>query len=319
MLTEQQLTERLDYICGSDAGVIAGYSKWKTPVELWAEKTGRWTPPDISDKPHIKAGNKLEPTLIRWFEDETGLEVETDEGLIKSDTYKFAAANVDGRVLSDDAIVEVKTTSSNEGWGEGSNEIPPVYYCQIQHYLAVTGASRAYVVVLIRGVDFRIYIIEREQAFIDTLMQLEQDFWESHVLKDIAPEAIQVSDLLQLKPRMERESIEADENVVDKLRRLSMLEEQAKAIKAEADSIKNELMLQMKDDSQFVDMHDRVLATCSRVKSKRLDSSRLKKEQPDVYKKFVKESESIRFTPRRSALKEFCADMQSAFEEMHNV
>ena len=299
MLTEQQLSERLDYVCGSDAGVIAGYSKFKTQVELWAEKTGRWTPPDISDKPHVKAGNMLEPTLIKWFENETGLEVETDEGLIKSDTYKFAAANIDGRVSSDNAIVEVKTSSSNEGWGDANNEIPAVYYCQVQHYLAVTGAERAYVVVLIRGSDFRIYIIEREQAFIDTLMQIEREFWENHVLKDIAPAAVQVSDLLQLKPRMERESIEADENVIDQLRRLSLLEEQAKQIKLEADSIKSSLILSMKDESQFVDMHERVLATCSRVKTKRFDSARFKKEQPDLHAEFVTESESIRFTPKK--------------------
>jgi len=300
MLTEQQLSERLDYVCGSDAGVIAGYSSFKTPVELWAEKTGRWTPPDISDKPHVKAGNMLEPTLIKWFEEETGLEVETDERLIKSDIYKFAAANIDGRIRQDNAIVEVKTTSSNQGWGDGgSNEIPAVYYCQVQHYLAVTGAERAYVVVLIRGSDFRIYIVEREQAFIDRLMQIEQEFWQEHVLKDIAPEAIQVSDLLQLKPRLERESIEANENVIDQLRRLSLLEEQAKQIKQEADSIKSALILSMKDESQFVDMHERVLATCARVKTKRFDSARFKKEQPDLYAEFVKESESIRFTPKK--------------------
>lgn len=300
MLTQEQLSERLDYVCGSDAGVVAGYSNYKTPVELWAEKTGRWTPPDISDKPAVKAGNKLEEALIKWFEDEMDCEVKRDEGLIRCEKYPHAAANIDGRVVSENAIVEVKTTASDKGWGEGTNEIPPTYYCQVQHYLAVTDANRAYVVVLIRGSDFRIYIVERDQGFIDALMQLEEKFWRENVLADVAPEPLQVSDILQLESRLEREvSREAAEDEVQKLMRLNELEEKIRELKQEADSIKADLILGFGTASSVTDGNERTLASVSRVKTERFDAKKFKEDNPGEHKKYLKTSEYIKFTPRK--------------------
>lgn len=43
------LTLRNKYIGGSDAGCVLGFNKWKSPYELFLEKTGKKEPEDLSN------------------------------------------------------------------------------------------------------------------------------------------------------------------------------------------------------------------------------------------------------------------------------
>lgn len=47
-------------ITATDIPVILGLSPYKTPWQLWAEKTGRINPPDLSGNPNIQRGIALE-------------------------------------------------------------------------------------------------------------------------------------------------------------------------------------------------------------------------------------------------------------------
>ena len=70
----------------------------------------------------------------------------------------------------------------------GRNEYPGQWYCQMTHYLAVTGADKAYLAVLISGSEFRIFELERNEEEIEALMRIEERFWQ-HVQDDTPPEA----------------------------------------------------------------------------------------------------------------------------------
>ena len=50
---------------GSDVAAIMGLSPWRSPIEVWADKTGRAEPEDMSGKPWIEWGNLLEPLVGR--------------------------------------------------------------------------------------------------------------------------------------------------------------------------------------------------------------------------------------------------------------
>lgn len=45
---------RKEGIGGSDAAAIVGLSKWKSPYQLWLEKTGQVEAEDISDKEVVR-------------------------------------------------------------------------------------------------------------------------------------------------------------------------------------------------------------------------------------------------------------------------
>lgn len=134
------------YIGGSDAACVIGQNPWKSNVELWLEKTGQCTPDDISDKPQVAYGTKAEAPLRKIFKlDYPDLKVEYKaNNLWKNTDYPWAHASLDGWLTDQDGrrgILEIKTTNvmSSRQKEQWHDKIPDNYYCQILHYLMVTG------------------------------------------------------------------------------------------------------------------------------------------------------------------------------------
>lgn len=151
MNREQWLKERKKGIGGSDAAAILGLNPYKTNIRLWEEKTGKREPPDISDKPYVIYGIKMEPILRESFQvKHPEYEVFHQENtIIKHPKYPFLFASLDGQLVNKETgelgILEIKTTNilqsmQKEKWKE---KVPDNYYLQVLHYLNVTGANFA--------------------------------------------------------------------------------------------------------------------------------------------------------------------------------
>jgi putative phage-type endonuclease len=175
-------------IGGSDAGVIMGYSPWKTNVQLWEEKCGLSIPEDISGNPFVQRGKLMEAHLRRMFaivhpEYQVG-----DELALVSEEYPFVFATMDG-TLTDwqgrNGVLEIKTAEVKnlKGW---IDKIPQTYYCQVLHYMAATGYSfgvvYAYLQITLgsgeKSAYVREYMIERDETEIELLVAKEREFWE---------------------------------------------------------------------------------------------------------------------------------------------
>lgn len=59
-------------IGGSDAAAILGLNPYKSPYALWAEKTGKVIPEDISQKEAVRLGTDLEEYVAKRFTEATG-------------------------------------------------------------------------------------------------------------------------------------------------------------------------------------------------------------------------------------------------------
>ena len=60
MATKDVKENRHLYIGGSDIAKVMGLSRWGTPLSLWAEKTGKIPPKDLSNVEAVELGNDLE-------------------------------------------------------------------------------------------------------------------------------------------------------------------------------------------------------------------------------------------------------------------
>ncbi len=184
MTREDWINSRMSSIGGSDAAAIVGLSKWSTPYTVWADKTGR-TPP-VEDNEAMRQGRDLEQYVAeRWME-ATGKKCRRRTGIFKNDKYPFAHANIDRFVVGENAGLECKTTSVFNLKAFKGGEYPDNYYAQCVHYMAMTGADRWYLAVLVLNQGFYHYAIERDEAEIDALMTAEKAFWD-YVEKDTAP------------------------------------------------------------------------------------------------------------------------------------
>lgn len=176
MSREEWLTLRRKSIGGSDAAGIVGLSSYATPYTVWANKTGRL--PDSEDNEAMRQGRDLEEYVARRWMEVTGKTVRRCNAMLYNSLYPFAHADIDRSVMGENAGLECKTTSTLNVRQFHGVDFPDKYYVQCVHYMAVTGADRWYLAVLVLGKGFYTFVLERNQDEIDALMAAERDFWE---------------------------------------------------------------------------------------------------------------------------------------------
>lgn len=176
MSRPEWLAQRRKSIGGSDAAGIVGLSKWSTPYTVWADKTGQL--PDKPDTEAMRLGRDLEDYVARRWMEATGKKVRRLNAMLYNEQYPFAHADIDRDVVGERAGLECKTTSALNVRKFRDVEFPEQYYAQCVHYMAVTGYDRWYLSVLVFGQGLFNYILERDQAEIDALMEAEKDFWK---------------------------------------------------------------------------------------------------------------------------------------------
>ena len=168
---------------GSDASVVCGINKYKSPVELWMEKTNQ-----LQAQEAAYWGTQLEPFVREEFTKRTGIEVTKPAVILQSEEHPFMLANLDDICEVPGVgtcIFEAKTASAYKA-GEWEDAIPDEYMLQVQHCMAVTGYQETYIAVLIGGNTFRWRFVERDEELISMLIELENDFW-NHVREGTPP------------------------------------------------------------------------------------------------------------------------------------
>lgn len=185
---EEWLQLRRGYIGGSDAGAVAGLNPYQGPYAVWLEKTGRAQ--GFEGNLTTEVGSYLEDFVAQQFERESGKKTRRVNATLLNEAYPWACADLDRRIVGENAILECKTTNSLPAMKLFSRgEYPAQWYCQITHYMAVTGAEKAYLAVLIGGREFRTWELERDEEEIAALMRIEEELWQ-HVTDDTPPEAM---------------------------------------------------------------------------------------------------------------------------------
>lgn len=200
---DEWLQERKKGIGGSDAAVILGLNPYKNNIKLWEEKTGKTQAEDISNRPYVKYGTQAEDLLRELFKlDFPQYEVTHEENtIIKHPQYPFLFASLDGQLVDKETgelgILEIKTTNilqsmQKEKWKE---KVPDNYFCQVLHYLNVTGYSFAILKAQLKydydgeiRLETKHYKILRSE-FEEDIKYLEREeikFWE-FVSKDKIP------------------------------------------------------------------------------------------------------------------------------------
>jgi len=187
------LKVRKSGIGSSDAAAAVGLNPYKSQLELWLEKTGRdaeLEKPDPSDTTHpVFWGTLLEPIVAAAYTQQTGNRVCKINAVLQHPTVPFMLANLDREIVGmpDVQILECKTAGEfgSRLWRDG---VPEYVELQVQHQLAVTGKQAADVAVLLCGQSLQVFRIERDDALIGRLMELEAQFWR-YVETDTAPPA----------------------------------------------------------------------------------------------------------------------------------
>jgi len=182
---DEWLAWRRKGIGGSDAAALCGMSRYKSAMNVYLDKLGELPP--LEDNAKMAAGRRHEPIIADWFAEDTNLKVQRRNWIYQHPEHEFMLANIDRWIPNLNAGLECKNTSEycKDDWA--GTQCPPEYVLQCNHYMAVTGADRWYIAVMIGGWDYQWRVIERDEDLISNLITIEKEFWNDKVLPKIPP------------------------------------------------------------------------------------------------------------------------------------
>ena len=241
-------------------------------------------------------------TLTRLGASVLSLHAAGGRSMLQAADWPWMLADLDGLIEDPQrgpGVFEVKTASAfkQDEWTE--DRCPDTYMLQLAHYMAVTGLSYAVICVLIGGNKLQWVTVDRDEELIASLVELEHRFW-NHVLTQSPPPVDGSTACAEMLSRKYPSSsnpaplilpVEADSWIQDYLQ-AKREEEDAAERKRLAENRIKEVMKE----------HDRSTSPCGRqvtwktVQSSRIDSAKLKKEEPALYEKFATTSATRRFS-----------------------
>lgn len=241
---DEWLKLRKGGIGGSDIGAIMGVNPWSSVFSVFIDKTTDYVK-DLSDNDAVYFGNVLEDVVAKEFEKRSGKKVAKLNAILQSTETPFAYANIDRRIVGENAGLECKTTNAfnaNE-WKDG--EIPASYICQCQWYMYVTGFEKWYIACLIGGQKFVWKEIERDEDLIRFMLERASEFWNNNVLKNEAPPAdgsANCTEYLNDKyPEDNGQSVMFSSDYVAFIDRLSEIKAKEKDLKAQKTDLENRI------------------------------------------------------------------------------
>ncbi len=281
-------------IGGSDAAAIVGLNRWRSAFDVYADKLG--LKPEQPDNEAMRQGRDLEDYVASRFCEATEKKVRRRNAILQHPEHTFMTANIDRWVVGENAGLECKTTSVLNRAKFSQGEFPPNYYVQCVHYMAVTGAERWYLAVLVLNKAFHVFTIERDENEIQALVATEKDFWENHIMKQIPPAPDGSESTSELLKKMFPEAKEREKTALfgyeDKIEQYLYLDAKVKELERERDRFKQELQLAL-GDAEIGQAQGYIVEWKNQVRQT-LDTARLKKEQVEIYQQYLKPAQTVR-------------------------
>lgn len=174
-------------IGASDVPVLLGLSRWRTPYDLWLEKTGRKAP-DPVDNEAVRVGIVLEPALLDWAEQKLGV--------LRRQVYVELSGTplgctLDG--LTESGVpVEAKTAGIVSGYSDGFSDdadgIPENYRAQCLAQMAACNSDVCYVPALVVRKGLVMYEINSDSDQRRWIVDRICEWWDKHVFRDVPPD-----------------------------------------------------------------------------------------------------------------------------------
>lgn len=321
----EELPKKFKKLTATRFATVMGLNAWATPFSAWCEITKTWEKP-FEDTVYTIAGKTIEHKVIKYLNDVMFMDIKDPTDVYGADYFRktwgdfFPDRKELGGMwdaIGDDFVVEIKTTKRAEDW---KIDVPIYYKLQACLYAYLLGFDNVIVTVsFLKDEDYnnpdkfkpnytntKIYEFKLSEAFPtfeESYVKPALEFWKNHVESGISPDFDEKKDAEILKDLRKNTVEPSDKDITklikeaDKLKESidkaeSKLEVKKKRLKELDDTIKDYMFTQFREGDKKVEIGgNKYTWTLTKSTRNTLDSTTLKKDLPDVYSKYVKQSE----------------------------
>ena len=265
--TQEWLDWRNTGLGSTDIGAIIGMNAYKTALDVFEEKLGiSFKVNEINEA--MQAGKDAEPFIRNDFNKKFGTNYVPL--CVRDDRHDFLIGSLDG--YDKNTVLEIKYSKYAKMSNcvksqdvEKIKELYPQYYCQIQYFLYLTGAEKGFLATYDLNGQLVHMSLDRDEKLIKAMVTAGVDFWNNHILTQIAPEEVKNGFILV----DDSEATEiANELEIVEVRRKERAKEE-KEDKKLSDELKNKLV-EFSDDGDF---------KCGNIYMKRISRNKLNTEK----------------------------------------
>lgn len=332
-----EIPKKFKKLTATRFATILGLNAWNTPFSAWCEMTKTYEDPFV-ESIYTKAGKVIEPKVINYLNDVMFMDIKSPSDVYGADYFKktwgdfFPDVEALGGMwdaLGDDFVVEIKTTKRAEDWAE---DVPIYYKLQACLYAYLLGFDDVIVTAsFLSEKDYekpeefipsventKIYEFKLSEAFPNFEKDYiipALDFWKEHVVTGISPDYDEKKDAEILKALRKNtvEPAEADIKALikeaDKLQASidlaeAKLEDKRKRLKEIDDAVKKYMSGLFRDGDKKVEITgNKYTWTLSKSERNSVDSTRLKKEKPEIFSEYSKKKTEV-LTLKKSIIEE---------------
>lgn len=324
------LPKKFKKMTGTRFATVMGLNAWASPFKVWCEMTKTYEDP-FEESIYTKAGKVIEPKICEYLRSRYFMDIKSPTDVYGPDYFRktwgdfypdVEALGGSWDFLGDDFVVEVKTTKRVEDWrGVDGKVEPPIYYkLQASLYAYLLGFDNvvmtcsfltdkdyedpeAFEPTVDNTIIIEFKLSEAFPTFKESYIDPALKFWRDHVLTGISPEFDEKKDANILKELRKNVTEASDKDIAklmaeaDKLRvsvdkAEARIADKKKRIKEIEDQVKESMKSQFRDGDKKVEIASKKYTwTLSKSERNSLDSTKLKKELPDVFTKYSKKSE----------------------------
>ena len=285
MSREQFLLDRKKGIGGSDVASILGVSPYRTALEVYHDKTS----PELAfDEPteDMQRGMRVEKYILQEYAERNEVQLDSNIPTIVDKQYQFMRANIDAKVIGENVIVEAKSTKAPiSSWESG---IPEYYKAQVAYYAMLSNAERVDVPVMFSSWKYACFTYWRDAEYEAVIKAAAINFWQNHIVKNIPPKPTSPEELMTAYPKLEEKTIEADNDIREKVYQLQEAQAQRKKLEEQEKQLKTQIQGYMGDagllDAGFCKV------ALKEIKSTRFNANAFKEKYTELYSQYLNAS-----------------------------
>lgn len=302
------LKSREGGIGSSEVATVLGLNPYDTPYQLWLRKTGRV--PVVEEQNNLmRMGHILEDAVAQLCAEEAGLDivksskaefvvVDKEKPFMKASPDRYAYPIGVKHSSENKCIIECKTTQK----GVDPDNISKYWFLQVIWQLRITRVPMAYLAWLVQGRDFGYKPVYYDKEFAQFVEEEVERFWFDCIIGGKEPALINIQDVLVKFPTHEiGKKAYATDELVNIWAELKDTNEEIKRLQSKKEECETALKAAMLDAEALViratneDPEEKTICTWKATKaSQKFDANALKSAEPEVYARYLRETEGTR-------------------------